>query len=103
MMTPILERIARVLIAATPETWAAATMRVEFKRLPSGETEMAHSICSEQQPKFAVPSDEIYSATYELHQVCEGAKQPWVALVFTIEQIDDNWKFSTNFEYDAKT
>jgi hypothetical protein len=72
-------------MAVVPETWTATTMPVEFKHVPSRETELSHSICSEQQPKFAVPSVEIYSATYELHRVCEGAKQVWSAMVFTIE------------------
>jgi hypothetical protein len=98
-MTPILQRIASALIEATPDTWTAATMRVEAKRNPNGELEMPHSIWSDQHPKFAIPTDDLFAATYELQQLCEKAKKPWSALVFRIEQVGDDWKFTTDFEY----
>lgn len=101
-MSPILQRIASALIAATPESWTTATMRVEFNREPNGDTVLGHSIWSEQPPTIAFPTDEIYAATHELYQLCEKAKKPWSALVFRIQQVDEGWKFTTDLEYDTK-
>jgi hypothetical protein len=99
-MSPLLRQIGSALIEATPEWWTEATMRVEVRRSPNGDTGMPHSIWSEQYPHEVVEAtDDIFAATRALQQLCERAGQPWSALLFRIEQVGEGWRFGTDFEY----
>jgi hypothetical protein len=102
-MSPLLQRIASALVEATPEWWTEATMRVEFNRYPDGKTGMPHSIWSDQHQRDLVePTDDIFAATYALHQLCEQAGQSWSALLICVELADGQWRFKTTFEYNAE-
>jgi hypothetical protein len=102
-MTPLLQRIAGALVEATPEEWTEAALRVEFTRHPDGSTTMGHSIWSDHHRRPPVePTEDIYAATHELHQLCEQCGQPWTALEFWVEQDGESWKFRTKFEYAAE-
>jgi hypothetical protein len=102
-MAPLLQRIAGALVEAMPEWWTEAAIRVEVKHHPDTVTGMPHTIWSEQYPReLVVPTDDIYEATRALQQLCEQAGQPWSALVFRVEQVGEEWRFTTNFEYTAE-
>ena len=100
-MTPILQRLAAALVEATPEWWSEATLRVEVRR--SGQdTSISHSIWSDQHPRDVVEAtEEIFAASRALQLLCEQAGQPWVGLVFRIEQVGEAWRFESVFEYPA--
>jgi hypothetical protein len=102
-MSPLLRELGGALIEVAPEWWTEATMRVEVKRYPNGDTGMSHSVRSEQYPRDVVQAtDEIFAATRALQQLCERAGQPWSALVVRVEQVGEAWRFSTDFEYRAE-
>jgi hypothetical protein len=99
-MGPVLQELATALVQATPEWWTEATMRVEVQEHSDGTTGMSHSIASEQHPRdIVVATDEIFAATRELQMLCAAASKPWSTLVFRIKQVDEDWNFTTTFEY----
>jgi hypothetical protein len=98
-MTAILRRVGGALIEVTPEYWTEATLRVEVRNSVE-ETEIAHSITSEQNPTdIVVGNDEIFTATRELQLLSAKAGERWAVFVMQLRQEDGEWKFRINFEY----
>jgi hypothetical protein len=98
-MTPHLQRLARALVEVIPEGWSEATLRAEVSRSGEG-TSITHSISSELHPNgVAVGNDELFLEVRELQLLCDGAGQPWSALVLRVEQSGAEWGVKLNFEY----
>jgi hypothetical protein len=98
-MTLILRRLASALIEIIPETWTEATLRAEVQRSEEG-TSISHSIESEQHPHdVVVGRDDLFRATRELQLLCDEAGQPWSGLIVRAQQVDEQWRFTTKFEY----
>jgi hypothetical protein len=99
-LSPLLPKLASPLIQATPEHWTEATLRVEVKTYPDGRIGLAHDIKSEQYPQDVVSAnDEIFALTREIQLLCDQAGHPWSVFTYRVEQVGNNWKFSSNFEY----
>ena len=101
-LTPILQRIANALVEATPEWWSEAAMRCEVQKTSNGETGISHSISSKNYPQdIVLATDDLFVCTRELQLLCESNGHPWSALAFRINQSEDGWHFTTDFEYAA--
>ena len=98
-MAPVLQRLAEALVAAIPEAWTAATLRVEVR--PQGDGGgIAHAIWSTQDPaETAAATDAVVAATRELQLLCAEGGQPWSALLFEVERGDPGWQHSADFDY----
>jgi hypothetical protein len=94
----VFQQLASALIEATPEWWTHATL--ELVAPPDGlGNGVSHSISNSDFPQDVVVStDEILEATRMLELASTKHSDSWKRCVFRIQQEDDSWRFSADFE-----
>jgi len=95
----ILQELATALVAATPEWWDEATLRLQ-----AHEDGYLHSIASTQHPRDIVtPTDDIYEQTFALQDLFAANSKQFTTAVFTVYRDDQNgeesWGFRVEYTY----
>jgi hypothetical protein len=99
-MTPLLERVAAALISATPDEWSSAELRVEVEQKPGEITSMSHTVRSSEYPRsVCAPTEDLMLATRQLQLLCTERDKPWIRMVMKVNLVQENWTFSSDFEY----